>query len=295
MKALVRGAVAATALLVLATGATAEGSSLTITSPAPGSTVSRAAGNVPVTGTFSVAVPEPDETTFFLRRGACASGDDDARLSREPGGASEVNGCAFLAQPANEVLIATDQGLTTTYAAEAGSLPVTLDATRDIAGNIRLTRGVGLVTVEATLTGTLAPGGAKVLGTRTTTYNGTLLGTQDVRFDVPVDDAFNKADVTALSLSIRLRGVNGQAGVDNRNGVSFLTLPTYTASFGTPTVQVSTSATFPSNRTVTATLSGSSWSASVPLPAGSSAVLYARLRTGALVAATSEVPVTIAP
>lgn len=297
MKALLRGAVAAGTLLALATAATGATPAVAITSPEPGATVSRAAGTFGVTGTFSAPAPEQDERTFFLRRSTCMSGNDDARLALEPGGATEVNGCSFLAQPANEVLIATDAGLSTQYAAAEG-LPLTLDASRPLGGSIQVTNGVGVVTVETTLRGVVAGvPGEQVLLSSSATYTGTVLGSRALPVTGTLPAALDKKDLTSLTLDIRVRGVNAQGGaVDNRNGVSRLVLPVWSGSFAAPSVDVSTTATFPASGTRRATLApDGTWSVQLPVPATGAQKVHARLVQGPYRTVAAPVDVTVVP
>jgi hypothetical protein len=293
MRALTRGAVAATALLVLASTATAAGPAVAITSPAAGSTVSRAAGPITVSGTYETVTPEAEDRTFYLRRSACANGNDDARLSLEKGGSTEINGCGFIAQPANEVLIAEDgEGLSTEYAAADG-LPLTLDATRPVNGSVRVSAGVGVVTVELELRGTVA-GTEQVLAASTTTFNGTL-GTRDIPLKGNVDPKLDKKDVTAMVLKVRVRGVNVQSGgIDNRNGVSKIDIPSYTASFAAPVVDVAASSTFAG--LVKASLKpDGTWTATLPAPAVGAREIHARLVQGPTRTLAAPVAITVTP
>lgn len=288
-------AVVVAALVVTAGTALAE-PEVTVTSPVDGASVSRSATPVlPVAGTAAFDEPVAQATTFYLRRSACASGDDDARLSTEAGGSSEQSGCGFIAQPANEVLIqAGEEPLSNNYATADG-MPLTLDATQPITGALKVGGGVGVVTTELTLTAVTAttPRRTVTLGTASKTFNGTL-GAVAVDFSMTPPAELDKTDLASMNLQVLTRGVNVQSGsIDHRNGVSRFDVPSYSTSF-TRTVEFALSAAFTGARKATLAEDGT-WSGSLPTPAVGSHTLYVRAVQGGARTEAAPVAFTVTP
>lgn len=286
-------AAAAAAVLMMAGSALAE-PALTVTSPTEGASVSRSATPaLPVSGTAAFDTPVPEETVFYLRRSLCASGDDDARLSTEAGGSSEQSGCAFILQPANEVLIAAgEEPLSNNYATADGT-PVTLDATQPITGSLKMRGGVGLVTTEVTLTAVTSDKKTVTLGTGSHSYTGRL-GSVTVPFQFTPPIGLDKVDLTSLNLQVLTRGVNAQSGsIDHRNGASRLTVPGYSTSFK-PVVEFSLSSAFTGARKATLAPDGS-WTGSLPTPAAGAHKLYVRAVQGANRSDAPPVSFTVTP
>lgn len=293
MKVYLRGTAIAAAILATASIAQAE-PTLTVTSPTDGASVSRSATpTMTVAGTVAFETPAPSTSQFFLRRSACASGDDDARLSTESGGSSEQGGCGFIAQPANEVLIAAGQEPLSNNYATADGMPITLDASKPVTGTVKMGAGVGVVTTEFVLTGTSAANQPLDLGRFSTTYNGTA-GTRTIALSIPLDTKLDKVDVKAMNLQVITRGANVQSGsVDHRNGGSFLNIPTYTAGF-TPVVEFSTSSAFSGARKATLG-SGGTWTGTLSTPTVGAYKLYVRAVQGAQRTDAAPVSFTVTP
>lgn len=289
------GTVGTVSLAAVVLAASAQAAvTIAITSPSAGETVSRSAmPELEVTGIAGFAAPIPASRTFYLRREQCASGNDDARLTLVKG-SKDVNGCSFIAQPANEVLHRLGDALFTTYSASDG-IPVTMGAGK-VTGVIRTGGSFGLPAmagqseVDVRLTGLTADGESKTLISKT--YTSILTPAQSVN-DVVIDEAVPadavESRLVALSLDVTLRGAQVGNGSITMNGASFLTLPI----LDTGTVLVSTVSTFSASKTVTAELGeDGSWTALVETPLVGSRTIYARAVQGSE-RTTASVPITV--
>jgi hypothetical protein len=282
-----------TVVLLAATAATAA-PGLTITSPASGTTVSRSTTPMlAIAGTSAFDVPEASQRKFYLRRSLCASGNDDARLDIKKG-SGEQTGCAYLAQPANQVLYDTEQGaLSTTYPAEGG-VPFTMDATKPIKGELQVSGGVGQGIIVITLTGsanneTVELG--KVVDERMLTSTGSV----KIEWQMQPDPALDKADFSDLSLDVMVRGFAPSYGAIRHNGMSFFTVPTYTASFKQAVEYAIDSPTFAVKKTAVLSADKATWSASLPTPTAGSHTLYARTVQGDFPGDAASAPFTVTP
>ena len=296
MSRILRAAGVAGALaLALVTSAAAE-PQISITGPTAGSSISRA-----TTPTLSVAgvtvfdAPQQAAKTLYLRRALCASGNDDAHLSVTKGKSTDQNGCAFIAQPANEVMhTAGQEPLSTTYPSD--ELTFTLDASRPITAKVRMTQGFGQGITEVRLTGMSAAGESVLLGTDSETY--TTTGAMDLNFSVQPAAELDKTDFTQIDLNILVRGVNVLHGsADHRNGASTISLPIWNGSFSRKVQFAVDSPSFSPSATKTATLSadGTTWTGSTLTPAVGNHTLYAQVIQGATIVKATSVPFTVTP
>ena len=283
--------VAAVALLA---GSASAAPQISIDSPAAGASISRSATpTLSISGLVSFDEPRQEARTLYLRRTQCANGNDDAHLSPVKPNSSQQSGCLFIAQPANEVYATLgEEPLSTTYATEDFSF--TLDASKPITGNVRLTSGYGQGTTQIRLTA-MAGNQEVLLGTDSKSYT-VSGGATNVAWSVQPPASEDKKLFSSISLNVLVRGVNVLHGaVDHRSGVSNFVLPTWNP---TPSKKVEfalDSPTFPASAVKTATLGadGLSWSGSVLTPAVGNHTLYARAVQGSAVTQATPVAFTV--
>lgn len=178
--------------------------------------------------TPTVAVLQPTDVNFYLRRDACGEDNDNPRISLEDG-PDEGDECPYLEQPVQEVMIEAGEGaLTDIYPATDG-VPLTLDATRNLVGEFGLAGRAGgaQVTVEVLLSGTI-DGAVVEIATGTTEavdYAATpATGASVVSLDFDIPDVLDRKQVTGLELSTVIRGVtDGWVTLDDP--ASFITVP----------------------------------------------------------------------
>jgi hypothetical protein len=279
----VRSKVRALVLAVLATGilsvglASAGTSSVTITSPKAGSSISLKKNQyVAIAGNATFASSAAGSTTFYLRRDGCGTSNDNPHLSTASG-TDAGDGCGLIVNQVGPVGDA-DQGSFIDFPASDG-MPLAFDGTQPITGQISLTGAqVGLAEVDVTLEG-LAGGNAVELGK--TTGSAVLDPTGDstaVPFTILPNSANDGLDLQALDLRVLVHGPNVYSGFVALSGASYVDMPSYGASVNR---SVSVSIDDPSFASaVPARLSGSTWSVAVPTPAVGKHTIYARSSQG---------------
>src|SRR2546423_5159180 len=229
--------VAASALLLtgVAAGAT---SSVTITSPRAGQSISlKKNPYIAVAGGVSFAATTPGSTTFYLRRDGCGTSNDNPHLSTTSG-TDGGDGCGLIfnavAGPGGDV----DQGAFIDFPATDG-MPLAFDATRATTGQIALTGAqVGVATVDVTLEA-LVHGNAVTLGSDS---EGAFLdptgNDTPIPFTIQPSATLDGSDLQALDLRVLVHGPYVYSGFVSLNGNSYADLPSYGAS-GNKGVQIS--------------------------------------------------------
>lgn len=290
---------AGTLAVVLGLVATAAGAApgVTITSPATGSTISRAASpTIEVTGGVAFDTPQPSERTFYVRA------DPNApcfgfRLSIKPG--SGEGHCA--ANIASFTPAAEEAATATSYVASDG-VPFTLDASRPVTGVVSIESwaqvasggiGAGLTAVDVTLSSTGDSGGSEVLGTTTVDYMATPL---QYRYDTPWSIQpplkLDGMDFVSLQLSLKVRGRNVLHGATRANSTN-LTIPVFTASFDRR-VEISVDDGTFSSSTVFLSEDLASYTATLETPAPGAHTIRVRAVQGEA-SAVAEADVTVTP
>ena len=181
------------------------------------------------------------ESKFFLRwpddgAGGCTAATYMSIVEGEKG-----TTCSSTAQPAQEVLAATGQTLVSYSFPAKDGVPLTLDASRKLTGEMVLR---GTVTVQGyaqlKLTGTVDGAEVTIAEGETAKANGALSNSAaagGARHDLPgpaavvpvdlaIDGAFDKKQVTGLTLSVTIRGVH-RGGLDFDRTPSHIVVPTF--------------------------------------------------------------------
>lgn len=288
-KTAVTGMLALALSLVATTAGAAP--TVTITTPADGSTVSKSASpTLTVTGDVAFDTPEASELQFFVRRTGCT---DDKRLSVEQG--AETSGCAEANShtPANEIT------RTPTLFNAADGLPFTLDASRSVQGVVTLTSfqqpvyaGGGQVIVDISLSGS---SGGTAIDLGSTSVNYIAIPSQppvSTPWTISPPTSADKKDFTSFTLSLTIRGIHITHGYVRPNGTN-LTLPTYSASFTRAVQTAVDNASFTSTG-VTVSPDFTSYSANLNTPAIGAHTIKVRAVQGGSTSAvvTSAITVT---
>ncbi len=175
-----------------------------------------------------------------------------------------------------------DSRLADLWPAESG-VPLTLDATRPIAGVITLSSyagvGAGMTTIDISVTGTLANGQSFVLGETSVSYTAVPLRVYSTAWTIQPDAAQDKKDFTGITLSTTVRGYNAMHGFTIPSQSHF-TMGTWTTSF-TPRVELALNNGNFSATGVTLSEDKASWTAQVNTPPIGSHLLKARAVQGA--------------
>jgi hypothetical protein len=294
-KMLTHGTLAATLAVVVMAGAAVAAPTVSITSPANGTTVSRSqTPTLALAGAVSFDTPVADTRQFFLRRSACG-GSDNPRLSVQAGGDGSGDGCGDLVPGAfREVATMAGAGVASEDYPAVDGVPLTFDGTKPVTGKIRLTSFLGVghagtITVDVVLSSS-----AGTIGSASATETiDPLTPEQDVEFTIPANAGLDKRDLTDLSLNVITRGLNALYGFVILNGASFLNVPIYTASFDRK-VQVAVDSGAFSSTGITVAGDLASWSGAIATPsAGFTHTIKARAVQGSVVSAPTEVAVTV--
>ena len=232
-------AAALVAVVALTTAvAAASTSSVTITSPRAGQSISlKKNPYLAIAGGVSFSPTTAGDTTFYLRRDGCGTSNDNPHLS-VTSGTDGGDGCGLIfnavAGPGGDV----DQAAFVDFPATDG-MPLALDATRAITGAIALTGlEIGLAQVDVTLEA-LVHGEAVTIGSDSEsalldpTANDT-----PIPFTIQPSATLDGSDLQALDLRVHIHGPNIYSGFISLNGNSYVHMPSYAASVN-QAVQVS--------------------------------------------------------
>lgn len=274
---LAAGVAAATAL---AGGAGASTTSVTITTPKTGQSVSlHKNAYLAVAGGVSFAATTAGSTRFFLRRDGCGTSNDNPHLS-VTNGTDAGDGCGLIVNSVAGPGGDADQASFIDFPASDG-MPLALDAGRPITGQVSLTGAqLGMAYVDVTLEA-LVNGQAVTLGSAT--GSALLDPTADhtpVPFTVQPDVSLDGSDLQALDLRVHVHGPYIYSGFMSLNGNSYVDVPSYAASVN-KSVEVSLDdSSFSSPIPARIDASGSGWSVAIPTPAVGKHTIYARSAQG---------------
>jgi hypothetical protein len=249
---------AASALLLtgVAAGAT---SSVTITSPRAGQSISlKKNPYLAVAGGVSFAATTPGTTAFYLRRDGCG-----LIFNAVAGPGGDVDQGAFIDFPATD------------------GMPLALDATHAIDGAIALTGAqVGLATVDVTLEA-LIHGQAVTIGSDSESAILDPTGNDTpIPFTIQPSATLDGSDLQALDLRVHVHGPYVYSGFISLNGNSYVDVPSYAASVN-KAVQISVDdPTFSNPTPARIASSGTSWSVAIPTPAIGKHTIYAESTQG---------------
>ena len=269
------------AALALTTGVSAAAtSSVTITSPRAGQSVSlKKNPYLAVAGTASFAAATSGSSTFYLRRDGCGTSNDNPHLSVTTG-TDGGDGCGLLFNAVTGLGGDADQGAFVDFPASDG-MPLALDGTRAIDGVISLTGAqVGLATVDVTLEA-LVGGNAVTIGKTSSSAILDPTGNDTpIPFTIPANGSLDGSDVQALDLRVLIHGPNVYSGFISLNGHSYVDLPSYAASVH-KSIEISVDdPTFASPVPARIDASGTGWSLAIPTPAIGKHTIYARATQG---------------
>ena len=284
----------AAAGVVALTAATAGASttSVTITSPRAGQSISlKKNPYLAIAGGATFAPTTAGTTRLYLRRDGCGTSNDNPHLSIATG-TDGGDGCGLIFNAVVGTGGDVDQGAFVDFPSSDG-MPLALSTAGPITGQVSLTGAqVGLAYVDVTLEA-LINGEAVTLGKAT--GSATLDPTGDytpVPFSIQPSSTLAGSDLQALDLRVLVHGPNVYSGFVSLNGHSFADLPSHAASVN-ESVQVSLDDSSFANA-VPARLSGSSWSVALQTPAAlGKHTIYARSAQGFDTSATASQTFTV--
>lgn len=173
------------------------------------------------------------KSRFFLRHDANEESTcgGEKYLSRTPG--SGEPGCGYIGgAPLDELFITgTGEPLSSDSYSTTDGVPLILDANRELTGTMVIgADGVGAgapgydVEVTVTLPGTLFP---TVVGTAEVRSdpNAYVLADAVLDFSIDIPDSLHQQEITKLTLTYTPRGLYANMGYHQKNGESFITVP----------------------------------------------------------------------
>jgi len=284
--------VAALGAALAAGGALSATTSVTISTPKTNQKVAlHTSPYLAVAGTAAFASSTAGATRFYLRRDGCGTSSDNPHLSTTVGNPDGGDGCGLILDQVGPVGDAAPQATFTDYPA-IDAMPLALDGTRPITGQVSLTGaqvGIAEVDVDAQA---LVGGNAVDLGS--TTATAVLDPTGDstpVPFSIPSNSTLDGSDVQALDLRVTIHGPNVYSGFVALSGASYVDLPSYTASVNKSVLVSVDDSSFA--HAVSARLSGSTWSVAIPTPAIGKHTIYAKSTQGFGSSAPTSILVTV--
>jgi len=218
---------------------------VTISQPAPGSTISKSTTpKLAVAGAVAFARPAASTAKFFLRRDGCGTSNDNPHLSVTAGNPDSGDGCGFLLGIVGATAT-VDHSFTTDFPTQDG-MPVTFNASKPVSGVLLLqnenvnNEGVAAGQVTVTLTfEALVQGNGVSIGSVTETVTVTPpTASYPIPFSVIPNTALNRKDVSGIDLNVAISGPYVASGFIGMSGHSYVNVPTYSASFARA-VQVS--------------------------------------------------------
>ena len=268
------------ALALLAGVAVASSTSVTITTPKEGQSFSKKrVPNLPVVGGVTFAAANPNTSLFYVRRDGCGTSNDNPHLSISTG-TDAGSGCGSLI---NGVIGAggdADAGAFVDYPSNDG-MPLSLDSTRNITGTFDIQGFIGPaqaglmeadVSMEALVNGNGVPiGSVTEMVVLDPTASDNL-----IKFTITPAAALDKKDLSGIDLRLHLHGPYAFSGFVATNGLSFVNVPSYTASVNKAVLLSLDDPTFAGPIPVAINSSGNGWSVVIPTPAVGRHTLYAQ-------------------
>jgi len=258
--------------------AAASTSSVTITSPKAGSTITAHTNPyTAVAGGVTFAASDAQTSRFYLRRDGCGTSNDNPHLSTT-NGTDAGDGCGLVINSVTGVGGDVDQGAFVDFPASDG-MPLALDTSRSITGTIDITgTAVGLVELDVSLEALVGGQGVSIGSDTESFLLDPTVADNPVPFTVTPAATLANADLQGLDLRVHIHGPAFDAGFMGFSGKSWVDMPSFAASVNK---SVSVSVDDPTfTNPVPATVSGSTWGVKIPTPAIGKHTIYAESTQG---------------
>lgn len=267
------------ALALVAGVAVASSTSVTITTPKEGQTFSKKrVPQLSVTGGVTFSAANQNTSLFYVRRDGCGTSSDNPHLSISTG-QDAGSGCGSLINGIVGAGGDADAGAFVDYPSNDG-MPLALDATRKITGTFDIQGFIGPaqagvmeadVSMEALVNGEGVPIGSD---TEMVVLDPTASDNL-VDFTITPDRSLDQTDISGIDLRLHLHGPYAFSGFVATNGLSFVNVPSYTASTHKSVLLSLDDPTFASPIPVAINTAGNGWSVVIPTPAVGTHTLYA--------------------
>ncbi len=273
-------AVAIPAALALIAGvATASSPSVTITSPKEGQSFSqKRVPNLPVYGGVTFAAANPNTSLFYVRRDGCGTSNDNPHLSISSG-TDAGSGCGSLINGVVGAGGDADAGAFVDYPSADG-MPLAPDASRNITGTIDVQGFVGpaqagVMEADVSMEALVNGNGVQVGSDAEMVVLDPTASDNVINFTITPNAALDKADLSGIDLRLHLHGPYVFSGFVATNGLSFVDIPSYTASANKSVLLSVDDPTFANPVPVAINSSQDGWSVVIPTPSVGKHTLYA--------------------
>jgi hypothetical protein len=268
------------ALALIAGAAVASSTSVTITTPTEGQSISKKrVPQLPVTGGVAFAAATPSTSLFYVRRDGCGTSNDNPHLSISTG-TDAGSGCGSLINGVVGAGGDVDAGAFVDYPSTDG-MPLALDSSRNVTGTFDIQGFIGPaqaglmeadVSMEALVGGEGVPiGSVTEMVVLDPTASDNL-----ITFTITPSAALDQTDLSGIDLRLHLHGPYAFSGFVATNGASFVNVPSYTASTHRSVLLSLDDPAFASPVPVAINTAGDGWSVVIPTPAVGKHTLYAQ-------------------
>jgi hypothetical protein len=258
-----------TALATLLAGvAAASTSSVTITSPNQGQTISLKKNPAfAVAGKVTFTPATAASSKYYLRRDGCGTSNDNPHLSTTSG-TDAGDGCGLVFGIVG-VGSEADKGAFVDYPATDG-LPLVIDSGREVTGVITLAgiqdTSAGLATVDVSLEGLLNSSGVAIGSDSEQVLLTPGQSSYAVAFHLSPGALVDKADLSGVDLRVYVHGAYVNSGFIANSGASWVDVPSWSASWNKAVHVSLDDPTMASARTANVGADGSSWTTAFPTP-----------------------------
>jgi len=268
------------AALALVVGVAVASSTVTITTPKEGQSISkRKVPSIPVTGTVSFAAATPNTSLFYVRRDGCGTSNDNPHLSISTGN-DAGSGCGSLINGIVGAGGDADAGAFVDYPAMDG-MPLALDASRNITGTFDIQgffgpASAGVMEADVSMEALVNGNGVDLGSVTEMVVLDPTASDNYINFTIAPNQALDKHDLSGIDLRLHLHGPYAFSGFVATNGGSFVNVPSYTASVNKAVLLSLDDPTFASPIPTAINSSQNGWSVVIPTPAVGTHTLYAQ-------------------
>jgi hypothetical protein len=268
-----------TALALVAAVATASSTSVTITTPREGQSFSKKkTPQLPVVGGVNFAAASPGTSEFYVRRDGCGTSNDNPHLSISTG-TDAGSGCGSLINGVVGAGGDADAGAFVDYPTTDG-MPLSFDASRNITGTFDIQGFVGpaqagVMEADVSLEALVNGEGVDIGSVTEMVVLDPTASDNLVNFTITPNAALDQKDLSGVDLRLHLHGPYVFSGFVATNGLSFVNIPSDSASTHKAVLLSLDDPTFASPIPVAISTSGDSWSVVIPTPAVGKHTLYA--------------------
>jgi hypothetical protein len=268
------------ALALIAGVAGASSTSVTITTPKEGQSFSKKkTPQLPVTGGVTFASASSNTSLFYVRRDGCGTANDNPHLSISTG-TDAGSGCGSLINGVVGAGGDADAGAFVDYPSTDG-MPLALDATKTITGTFDIQGFIGpaqagLMEADVSMEALVSGEGVDIGSVTETVLLDPTASDNLIDFAITPSAALDQKDLSGIDLRLHLHGPYVFSGFVATNGLSFVNVPSYTASTHRAVLLSLDDPTFASPIPVAINSAGDGWSVVIPTPAVGKHTLYAQ-------------------